>query len=192
MESEEERKSFCRQLTTFIGQRYQLLLDKSVPHHLARWTLAICYLSGFFIRVLVVRGWYIITYGLAIYLLNILLAFLTPKIDPAMQDLDDDGPGLPTRQSEEFRPFIRRLAEFKAWHSCMIATTISYFCTFFDCFNVPVFAPVLIMYFCLLFFLTMKRQIKHMIRYRYLPFTRGKPTYSKDGGPVGDGAVRAH
>lgn len=27
----------------------------------------------------------------------------------------DDGPSLPTRQNEEFRPFIRRLPEFKFW-----------------------------------------------------------------------------
>lgn len=27
----------------------------------------------------------------------------------------EDGPSLPTRQSEEFRPFIRRLPEFKFW-----------------------------------------------------------------------------
>jgi hypothetical protein len=43
--------------------------------------------------------------------LNLLLAFLTPKIDPAMELDDEDGDGmeLPTRQSDEFRPFIRRL-----------------------------------------------------------------------------------
>ena len=52
------------------------------------------------------------TYALAIYHLNLLLAFLTPKIDPAMSELDgeeDDGLELPTKQSDEFRPFIRRL-----------------------------------------------------------------------------------
>ena len=51
------------------------------------------------------------TYALAIYHLNLLLAFLTPKIDPAMELDDEDGDGmeLPTRQSDEFRPFIRRL-----------------------------------------------------------------------------------
>ena len=37
------------------------------------------------------QGWYIVTYALAIYHLNLLLAFLTPKIDPAAMELDDDG-----------------------------------------------------------------------------------------------------
>ncbi len=51
------------------------------------------------------------TYALAIYHLNLMLAFLTPKIDPALAELEadeaDDGMALPTRQSDEFRPFIR-------------------------------------------------------------------------------------
>lgn len=34
------------------------------------------------------QGWYIITYALGIYHLNLFIAFLTPKIDPAM---DFDG-----------------------------------------------------------------------------------------------------
>lgn len=34
------------------------------------------------------QGWYIVTYGLGIYHLNLFIAFLTPKLDPAM---DFDG-----------------------------------------------------------------------------------------------------
>lgn len=30
-------------------------------------------------------------------------------------DDDEDGPSLPTKADEEFRPFIRRLPEFKFW-----------------------------------------------------------------------------
>jgi len=49
---------------------------------------------------------------LAIYHLNLLLAFLTPKIDPAMAEFEqmeeeEGGMALPTKQSDEFRPFIR-------------------------------------------------------------------------------------
>ena len=73
------------------------------------------------------------TYALAIYHLNLLLAFLTPKIDPAYAEFeaaeaeaeggaDTDGMALPTRQSDEFRPFIRRLPEFKFWYSATKAT----------------------------------------------------------------------
>lgn len=46
--------------------------------------------------------------------------------------------------------------------------------TFFTMFDVPVFWPILLLYWLLLFTVTMKRQIKHMIKYRYLPFSTGK------------------
>lgn len=63
--------------------------------------------------------WLILTltvcYSLAIYLLNLFLAFLTPKFDPSLeqeladQESEEGTAGtLPTRQDEEFRPFIRR------------------------------------------------------------------------------------
>ena len=65
------------------------------------------------------QGFYIVTYALAIYMLNLLLAFLSPKLDPAVGDLDMEGeadePALPTQNDEEFRPFVRRLPEFKFW-----------------------------------------------------------------------------
>nr|CDJ81126.1 Retrieval of early ER protein Rer1 domain containing protein [Haemonchus contortus] len=125
-------------------------------------------------RILYLQGFYIVAYAVGIYYLNLLLLFLTPSIDPALED-DDDGPVLPSRTNDEFRPFMRRLPEFKCWHSAMKATLIAIFCTFFEFFNVPVFWPILVMYFIILFFLTMKRQIMHMIKYKYIPFTVGKP-----------------
>lgn len=40
------------------------------------------------IETFCLQGWYIVTYALGIYHLNLFIAFLTPKIDPAM---DFDG-----------------------------------------------------------------------------------------------------
>lgn len=130
----------------------------------------------YLLRVYFLQGWYIVTYALGIYLLNLFIAFLTPKIDPGM-DMDEDGPSLPTKSNEEFRPFMRRLPEFKFWYSALKAVVVGMICTFFDALNVPVFWPILVMYFFILFTITMKRQIKHMIKYRYLPFTHGKTKY---------------
>ena len=62
------------------------------------------------------QAWFIITYALFIYLLNLLLGFLTPLIEPANyydEDGDTEGPVLPTRLTDEFRPFQRKLPEFK-------------------------------------------------------------------------------
>ena len=63
--------------------------------------------------------------GLAIYLLNLLLAFLQPRFDPSLQeDLmadeieeggDTERSPLPSQRDDEFRPFVRRLPEWQAW-----------------------------------------------------------------------------
>jgi len=71
--------------------------------------------------------------------------------------MEDGAAGsLPTKQDEEFKPFIRRLPEFKFWHSATRAIGISFLCSWFEVFNVPVFWPVLVMYWMILFVLTSK------------------------------------
>jgi len=40
------------------------------------------------------------------------------------------------------------------------AVSFAMFCTMFDAFDVPVFWPILLMYFLLLFYVTMQKQIK--------------------------------
>merc|ERR1712179_364759 len=133
------------------------MLDRWTPFTTSRWVATVILICAFMARILIAQGWYIVTYALAIYHLNLLLAFLTPKIDPAMaefeaaEDAEEDGMALPTRQNDEFRPFIRRLPEFKFWHSATKATVIAFVCTFFDFFNIPVFWPILVMYFITLF-----------------------------------------
>lgn len=99
------------QWTHAVSRRYQHLLDKSTPHVLRRWIGFAAIVLIYALRVYFVQGFYIITYGLGIYILQLLLAFLSPQVDPEIQD----GPGLPTRGSDEFRPFVRRLPEFKFW-----------------------------------------------------------------------------
>lgn len=98
----------------------------------------------YMLRVYLLNGWYIITYGLGIYLLNNFIGFLSPQVlsgntftqpypcsyacideliclrnsllsnvgwfcDPVVNllqiDPENEGPVLPTRDSEEFRYF---------------------------------------------------------------------------------------
>lgn len=66
----------------------------------------------------------------AIYLLNLLLAFLQPRFDPSLQDdllADEIEEGsdpvspLPSQRDDEFRPFVRRLPEWQFWCvSCFV------------------------------------------------------------------------
>ena len=62
----------------------------------------------------------------AIYILNLLLAFLQPKFDPSLQDdlmadeIEEGGAEgerspLPSARDDEFRPFVRRLPEWQFW-----------------------------------------------------------------------------
>ncbi|MCJ1243231.1 hypothetical protein MMC30_000428 [Trapelia coarctata] len=130
----------------------------------------------------------LVCYSLGIYLLNLFLAFLQPKFDPSLtqaeglEDGDSQRSPLPTTRDEEFRPFIRRLPEFKFWYSATRAVFIGFLCTWFEVFNVPVFWPVLVVYWIILFTLTMRRQIQHMIKYRYVPFSFGKAKYNSRSG----------
>lgn len=119
-----------------------------------------------------------ICYGLGLFLLNQFLAFLTPKFDMSLQQDEENNELEAGEKSEEFRPFIRRLPEFKFWYNSIRATVISLLLSLFSIFDIPVFWPILLMYFILLFFLTMRRQIQHMIKYRYIPLDIGKKKYS--------------
>ncbi|EIE27071.1 retrieval of early ER protein Rer1 [Coccomyxa subellipsoidea C-169] len=160
-----------------ISQRYRYFLDKTTPHSAGRWLALLGLLIIYAVRVYLLKGFYIVTYALGIFNLNMLLGFLTPQVDPELE-----GPTLPSKKEDEFRPFVRRLPEFKFWYSSFKALLLGFVVTFFPVFDVPVFWPILLMYWLVLLFVTMKRQIKHMIKYRYIPFSFGKKSYSKGGG----------
>eukprot|EP00249_Psilotum_nudum_P016513 c25858_g3_i1 orf=599-1180(-) len=155
-----------------MGQRFQYYLDKSTPHPIARWLGSLVVAFIYCLRVYFLKGFYIVSYGLGIYVLNLLIGFLSPQVDP-----ESEGPQLPTKGSDEFKPFIRRLPEFKFWYSLTKAFCVAFGLTFFSIFDVPVFWPILLLYWIVLFVLTMKRQIRHMIKYKYVPYTVGKQRY---------------
>ncbi|OII71592.1 RER1 protein [Cryptosporidium andersoni] len=147
-------------------------IEKTTVYPKSRWFVLLGMLILYGMRVYHYQGFYIVTYGLSIYILNLLIGFLSPQIDP-----EEEGMVLPVHDSQEFRPFQRRLPEFKFWLSATRATIISFIMTFFDVFDLPVFWPILLIYFIFLFILTMRQQIQHMIKYRYIPFSWGKQTY---------------
>lgn len=185
-----ERATALSKLAFPITQRYQHLLDKSTPHILHRWIFLAGLAFIYALRVFIIQGFYVVTYGLGIYVIQLLIAFLSPQVDPQFQalsavDLDQDGPTLPVTAQDEFRPFVRRLPEFKFWHSLAKGICFAFALTFFSAFDVPVFWPILLIYWVVLFISTMKRQIMHMIKYKYVPFTSGKQRYTgkRDSSP---------
>ncbi|KAG2192417.1 hypothetical protein INT47_007883 [Mucor saturninus] len=111
----EESSSFSKR-SSELGARWQTWVDRLTPYTMQRWVAFGVFFGLFILRILFAQGWYIVCYALGIYLLNMFLAFLTPKFDPSVtEDEDEEGPSLPTRNDQEFRPFIRRLPEFKFW-----------------------------------------------------------------------------
>merc|ERR1712137_1152757 len=86
---------------------------------------------------------------------------------------------LPTKETGEYRPFTRKLPEFKFWVSALRGVLCAMTMTFFDFFDLPVFWPILLAYFILLFVLTAKDRVKHMIKHKYIPFSIGKQTYGE-------------
>eukprot|EP00567_Pseudictyota_dubia_P015438 CAMPEP_0197447002 /NCGR_PEP_ID=MMETSP1175-20131217/11767_1 /TAXON_ID=1003142 /ORGANISM="Triceratium dubium, Strain CCMP147" /LENGTH=196 /DNA_ID=CAMNT_0042978181 /DNA_START=185 /DNA_END=775 /DNA_ORIENTATION=- len=176
--SDDEGAGGYQQTSENVRRVLQYWLDKSTIHIIPRWMFFSFLLAIFFLRIYVIQGFFIVAYGLGIFLLNNFIAFLSPLEDPR-----DSGPGLPTTEKDgkEYRPFARRLPEFKFWMACSRGTCISIMMTFFSVFDVPVFWPILLMYFGVLFFMTMKRQIMHMYKHKYVPLSFGKAKY-KDAG----------
>ncbi|CAN1121985.1 Protein RER1B [Linum perenne] len=162
-----------------FSRAFQYYLDRSAPLPLQRWLGTLVVALIYVWRVYSIQGFYVISYGLGIYVLNLLIGFLSPKVDPELEALESlDGASLPTKTSDEFRPFVRRLPEFKFWYAITKAFIIAFVMTFFSVLDVPVFWPILLIYWIVLFVLTMKRQILHMIKYKYVPFDLGKKKYT--------------
>jgi Rer1 family len=159
-----------------VLQSYQ---DKIIVYPKSRWGAFLASIFIYGIRIFSIQGYYVVTYALAIFLLNLFLRFLTP-IKADLEDDDSDEPVLPIRERDEYKPIIRKLGEYKFWKTSFIATLIGYACTFITALDFPVFWPVLVMYFVILFVVTMRRQISHMIKHRYIPFDIGKAKYNKN------------
>lgn len=155
-----------------ISRTMQHYVDKTTIWPKSRWAALAIVLVLYAVRVYLVDGFFIVTYALGIYMLNLLIGFLSPAVDPESEQ------GLPTLH-EEFRPFTRKLPEFKFWFGAFRATCISFLMTLCSWFDLPVYWPILLAYFMLLVVLTMKDRVRHMLKHRYLPFDFGKQTYGE-------------
>merc|ERR1712137_803864 len=179
-----EETSWFQKAKYTVSHRYQMILDQMTPHPKYRWLGTSVLIFLYLPRAVTVGGFYIVSYALGIYLLNLLIGFLAPKIDPEtiLAEIDDvsgeEDQVLPTKDDTEFKPFIRKLNEFKFWLSTTKAFLIAITCTFIPFLDIPVFWPILLIYFIALFTVTMRKQIAHMIKYRYIPFDFGKPKFN--------------
>lgn len=63
-----------------MGQKWQYILDKLSPQIALRWVMMVVAMGLYFLRVYFLNGWFIVTYGLGIYLLNQLIGFMSPQV----------------------------------------------------------------------------------------------------------------
>jgi hypothetical protein len=162
----------------------QTCLDKAVMHGKERWAVLFALLLLYIVRVIRNQSHYLITYCLFLYLLHGFIGFCTP-IDsdiPDPLDIEEaDNTYVPEehvkRSADESKPFMRRLPEFEYWYLSTRAVSASLFATFFEIFNIPVYTPILVVYFVVLVWLTAIKIKKHMEKYRYNPFTNAKKIY---------------
>uniref|UniRef100_A0A6N2ME06 Protein RER1 n=1 Tax=Salix viminalis TaxID=40686 RepID=A0A6N2ME06_SALVM len=151
---------------------YRYYLDRATPHTVCRWIGTLVMVAVYCSRLYYVRGFYIIVYGLGVYVVNLLSGFLSLLVDPEHEH--SDGPLLPTKCFDEFKPLIRRLPEFKFWYSFTRAFIMAFVMTFFPVFDVPVVWSILLCSWTLIFFVTMGCQIRYLIRHKCILFNIGK------------------
>ncbi|KAG2323399.1 hypothetical protein Bca4012_058884 [Brassica carinata] len=166
-----------------FSKSFQNRLDRSAPHPVRRWLVTLIAAVIYIYRVYYAYGFFVVSYGLATYILNLLIGFLSPKVDPELEALDPSASSESSKDSDEFKPFVRRLPEFKFWYAATKAFLVAFVMTFFSFLDVPVFWPILLCYWLFLYFLTMKRQIVHMFKYRYVPFDIRKKRYGGNDKP---------
>ena len=167
-------KSFYQKINIY----FNYVRDKLIIFKFQRWILIIILTIIYLFRMFWTKGYYALTYCIGIHFLNSFIAFISPLDDPE-EDLPEDISHLPQNRNEEFRPFQRKLREYNFWRVMFWTLIIAIPCTFSEAFNLPVFWPLLLFYFILIFFLVMKRQIMHMIKYKYLPWNTNKKTYTR-------------
>ena len=169
-----ENKSFFQKIDIY----YNSIRDKIIIYRAERWGFVAFLAVLYFIRVFRTKGYYALTYCIGIHFLNSFIGFISPLDDPEEELLNNGDSYLPQKNNEEFRPFQRKVKEYSFWSVMFWTFMMAIPMTFFEAFNIPVFWPLLLVYFIMIFFLIMRRQIKHMIKYNYLTWDTGKKNYS--------------
>ena len=169
-QTEGVEESKLKKINSFINA----IKDTIQRYRIQRWICVVVLVIFYIIRVTIINGYYALTYCIGINVLNSFIGFISPLEDP--EEVGIEGSFLPQKESEEFRPFQRKVKEYTFWESTFFTLIVGIILTFFDFFDVPVFWPLLLLYFLILFIFSMRNQIKHMIKYKYVPWDFGRKT----------------
>lgn len=77
---ETEPSSASGGLLLSLSAKWQYTMDKLSPKVSLRWGIFSVFFFLYLVRVYFAEGWYIVSYGYGIYLLNQLIGFLSPQV----------------------------------------------------------------------------------------------------------------
>ena len=163
-------------VVTKIDAAMQLesLVLRIKPYLWQRWAFFAVISVIFTIRMFATHRYYYAGYIAGLYILQAFILFLSPKNDPDLYGKDV----LPTAGDGDYKPFVRKLPEFTFWRRATAAAVLAFFLSLMP-FDLPVYGPLLLVYFLVVTFITFRTRIRHMIKYKYVPFDIGKPKYQK-------------
>jgi len=126
-------------------------LNLTIRYRLGRWIGAALLAALFILRVYLARGYYMIAYFLYIYILASFIAFISPK--------EEETEPLPMHSEGEYRPIQRGLPEFDFWLQVVVSHLIALFLSLLPFLNIPVYAPVLVVYCIILTVVFVSREL---------------------------------
>ena len=162
-----------------ISRQYQkYILDRVVLKTKARWIFTCILLSLFIQRVVTKPGFFAIAYLLGFHCLKNAILFVTPQGIPSIGEEEDDEEfydqaEIPTWENtndgndEDSKPIMRKVTEFKFWEEITVPVIIAFLCSLFNIFDIPVFWPMLQVYFQYAMYAVITRQRQHMKKYGY-------------------------
>lgn len=170
------RKTFTT-LKASIERNFRIYMDKIVPFTAPRWGGFGLLVFLFLLRVFLAGGYYVICYGVFIHILYLTVLVITPRAD--MEEKLDAM--IPEHQREK-PVFVPKVGEFTVWKQMTRVVLIGFVLSMMPFLDLPVYVPVLVLYFFALVGIQVGTRVQHMIKYKYVPWnTKKKPTVRKEG-----------
>ena len=179
-----------------ISRYYQKYVsDRVVLRTKERW-LFTCFLTiCFFFRVITKPGFFAIAYLLGFHVQKNAILFVTPQGIPSIGEEDEEEDfyeqsEIPTWENtnsgedEDAKPIMRKVTEFKFWEDITFPVILAFICSLFNVLDIPVFWPMLQVYFQYATYAVVSRQRQHMKKYGY-----GLADFFKKTNRQGEGRV---
>lgn len=150
----------------------QHLRDKISPFPTYRWAVTGVLALLYVIRLINIKSHAVITYCALVYLLHAFILFATPKDNSIPSPFEnstneEEDNYIPSNIDNDFKPYVRRLPEYDFWVFTSEIVGVSYFLTFFSFTSIPVFVPILIIYFVFILLMTFWKLYKHSRKFQY-------------------------